>query len=192
MPAKKRRKRPSSPKAKSLQELSLEPHLEEQVGVDLPTQAELHQEDIALRKQQFLEHYQRTARLDLSTKAVGILYHQPYYWARTDEAFAEDWKHARKVAAQLLEDAATLRAKDGVLKPVYWKGMLVGMEREYSDGLVQFLLKGLKPEVYRENATIEHVGKDGGPMKHEHKVGLSDEAAASIMEKVYGVKKESA
>ena len=42
----------------------------------------------------------------------------------------------------------------GVKQPVFYKGEVCGSVRKYSDVLLIFLLKGLRPEVYRENRHI--------------------------------------
>lgn len=147
--------------------------------------AELHATEVARKKTAFLEEYMRSGRVDLATRHVGILYHFPYHWARVDEEFKAAWARAREVAAQALEDAAYRRAKTGVLVPVYQKGMLVGMERRYSDGLTMFLLKGMKPDVYRDR--VEHSGDPASPVQHKVTVGLSDEVAEQMRAKVLGV-----
>ena len=47
-------------------------------------------------------------------------------------------------------DEADRRAKDGVLKPVFYKGEIVGSIPQYSDNLLMFRLKALRPDKYRE------------------------------------------
>ena len=42
----------------------------------------------------------------------------------------------------------------GVEQPVFYKGEVCGLVRKYSDVLLIFLLKGLRPEVYRKNRHI--------------------------------------
>ncbi|MBX6773030.1 MAG: hypothetical protein IRY83_14975 [Chloroflexi bacterium] len=49
-----------------------------------------------------------------------------------------------------LEAEAWRRAVDGVERPVYQNGQRVGAVREYSDTLLIFLLKGGRPQKYRE------------------------------------------
>ena len=44
------------------------------------------------------------------------------------------------------------------MKAVYHMGEVVGTEREYSDTLLIFLLKGAMPEKYHENVKLEHDG----------------------------------
>jgi hypothetical protein len=153
--------------------------------------AELHLEEVVRRKQAFLDAYMRRGRMDLATQEAGILYHLPYHWARNDAEFKKAWDEAREVAAQSLEDAAYRRAKTGYLRPVYQRGMLVGMERVYSDSLAMFLLKGMKPQVYRDR--VEHSGDPEKPVRQEvtHR-GLSDELAETMKQKVLGVPSDGA
>jgi hypothetical protein len=55
------------------------------------------------------------------------------------------------MACDILEAEAHRRAVEGVEKPVGWyKGRPGGYVREYSDVLLIFLLKGLRPEKYKD------------------------------------------
>ena len=75
--------------------------------------------------------------------------------------FAKDWKSAL-AGRNMLEDEAIRRAKDGVReKPVYQGGKLVGHVQEYSDTLLIFLLKGARPEKYRDRVQQELSGPGG-------------------------------
>lgn len=69
------------------------------------------------------------------------------------------WEEAEKKAADFLEETAWKRATDGTEKPVWYKGEQVGTELEYSDTLLIFLLKGNKPEKFKERTETEHSGK---------------------------------
>lgn len=62
--------------------------------------------------------------------------------------------------ADRLEREAMRRAHEGVRKPVYQGGKRVGFIQEYCDTLLIFLLKGLRPEKYRE--WFEHAGTGKG------------------------------
>lgn len=71
--------------------------------------------------------------------------------------FAKAWDEAKILGLDKLEDELLRRAHDGVEKPVFYKGRkLKHTIREYSDTLGIFLLKGGKPEKYRER--VEHSG----------------------------------
>ena len=57
-------------------------------------------------------------------------------------------------AADDLEQAAYERAVIGWEEPVYHRGELVGQIRKFSDSLLLTLLKGAKPEKYRDTAKV--------------------------------------
>ena len=142
---------------------------------------------LADQKMLFLEHFILLGRVDLATKKIGQHYNWPYVQQRDDPQFAKDFEEARVIAAGHIEDAAYSRAVQGILQPVYQRGQLVGMRREFSDSLTIFLLKGLKPKVYRDHVSVETTGKDGGPIETKQQVGLTDELAAQMVEKFLGV-----
>jgi hypothetical protein len=54
-----------------------------------------------------------------------------------------------------MEDEAMRRAVDGWDEPVYQKGEQVGVVRKYSDSLLALLLRGRRPDVYRDNAQVQ-------------------------------------
>jgi hypothetical protein len=53
-----------------------------------------------------------------------------------------------------LEAEADRRAAEGTLRPVFYKGEQCGEIREYSDTLLIFRLKALRPEKYRERSNV--------------------------------------
>jgi hypothetical protein len=64
-------------------------------------------------------------------------------WEREDVIFSTVLPAAKEAALDRLVSEATRRAVDGVEKAVRHQGRLVGFERQYSDALLQTLLKGL-------------------------------------------------
>ena len=74
------------------------------------------------------------------------------------------WEEAEKKAADFLESTAWKRATEGTEKPVWYKGEQVGTELEYSDTLLIFLLKGNKPEKFKERTDITTDGKPLAPV----------------------------
>ena len=60
---------------------------------------------------------------------------------------------AQDEAVQVLEDEAVRRAYEGVEKPVTVAGQREFV-REYSDTLLIFLLKGARPQKYRDNVNV--------------------------------------
>jgi len=105
----------------------------------------------ASNKKLFLEKYKECAHVGNATKAIGIERTTVYAWAEKDKEFAEAWDKIRRIEVpQMLEDEAKRRAVDGVARPVFQQGRQVGIIQEYSDVLLIFLLKGLRPDKYRE------------------------------------------
>ncbi|MCP1829113.1 hypothetical protein J2R76_005813 [Bradyrhizobium sp. USDA 4532] len=78
-----------------------------------------------------------------------------------NDDFAQRWETAYESGVDKLEDAATRRAVEGVEKPVYQGGILVGSVTEYSDTLLGLMLRGKRPKVYNSERH-ERTGKDGG------------------------------
>lgn len=72
-----------------------------------------------------------------------------------DEDFAAAWDAALDTAVDAMEAEAWRRGTKGVLKPVYQSGKEVGHVREYSDTLLIFMLKGARPEKYRDRQQID-------------------------------------
>ena len=89
---------------------------------------------------------------------VGVNRCTPYGWREADPEFAKAWEIALDAGTDLLEDEAWRRACCGTERPVFQTGALVGTTREYSDLLLIFLLKGRRPEKFRDNAKLEVTG----------------------------------
>lgn len=96
-----------------------------------------------------------------------------YEWRADDATFATEWDAALDQAADLMEREAYRRAVEGLDKPVF--GSLgnnmgtgeVGVIREYSDTLLIFLLKGARPEKFRERTEQKHTGHVEVTVKYE-------------------------
>jgi hypothetical protein len=96
-----------------------------------------------------------------AAKAASYSRRAVYDWRKSDQAFSDRWSDAVGVAIERMEAEADRRAITGTLRPVFYGGAQCGRVREYSDTLLIFRLKALKPEMYRERASIEHTGADG-------------------------------
>ncbi len=109
---------------------------------------------IADRKRKvFLKVLAQTASVSTAAKACGYQDTSTLQrYRRDNEHFADLWNEALEAAANVLEDEAVRRARDGVLEPNFYKGDIVGHTRKFSDSLMMFMLRGLKPDTYRENA----------------------------------------
>lgn len=78
-----------------------------------------------------------------------------YRWREEDKDFAARWDEAIQDGLDDLEEEARRRAYKGLRQAVYYKGEVVGYEYEYSDTLMIFLLKGGRPEKYKERHEVK-------------------------------------
>ena len=100
-----------------------------------------------------------------------------------DPVFAARLEQARERGIDTLEDEAVRRAFEGVEEPVgFFQGVSYEVRTNYSDALIQFLLKGNRPNKYRERISTENVNLDASK-------GLSaEEMRAQILKKLNGGK----
>jgi hypothetical protein len=70
--------------------------------------------------------------------------------------YADRFREAEQEAADVLEAEAVRRAVQGVDEAVYFQGEQVGTRRRYSDLLLIFLLKGMRPDKFRERQEVVH------------------------------------
>lgn len=116
--------------------------------------------DSARLKKAFLDAFRETGNITAAALEVDMSRRTHYRWLDEDEGYTEEFRDALEHASDLLEAEARRRAVDGVDEPTGWfQGTPGGYVRRYSDTLLIFLLKGARPEKYRER--YEHTGKDG-------------------------------
>lgn len=118
---------------------------------------------VQLKKQAFIEAYCQAGTITAAARVVGIHRSQHYDWLKKDAEYAGSFEQAEQSVADMLEREAIRRAVEGVERPVYQGGRLVGTVQDYSDTLLIFLLKGHKPEKFKERAQVasEVTVKDG-------------------------------
>lgn len=104
------------------------------------------------KRRVFLDVLAKTGVVAEAARAVGYTDTATLQqYRRNDEEFAEAWDFALEAAAHVLEEEIWRRAKEGVLEPIFYKGEVAGYKTNYSDTLAMFILRGLKPSVYRES-----------------------------------------
>jgi hypothetical protein len=101
------------------------------------------------KREKFLAAYRELGIIRDAAKVANIARATVYRWL-DDETFRAQFEEAKEEAIEKLEREAVRRACEGVDKPIYYKGQLVDTVREYSDTLLIFLLKGLRPDKYAE------------------------------------------
>jgi len=105
-----------------------------------------------------LDLLRRGLTVSYAIQTLGLGRRAPYTLKEKSPTFAREWAEAIKAGTDFLEDESRRRAIDGVTKPVFYKGLECGSVQEYSDGLLQFLLKGRRPEKFRENIDLDVSG----------------------------------
>src|SRR5262249_33563093 len=101
------------------------------------------------------------ATFGAAAAAVGAHRRTVMKWRDNDEEFAQRWSDAVEEGIDRLEAEAIRRARDGVKRPVFYMGNIVGYIQEYSDTLLKFLLEAKRPTVYRAR-NINVMAPDGG------------------------------
>lgn len=130
----------------------------------------------------FLAAFRDSANVRLACEAAGVDRSTAYRLREREPSFADAWAAAEEESADLLEQEARRRAHEGVRRLKFDRGRLITIpledaegkpvldkddkpvmvpyvEHEYSDTLLIFLLKGARPEKYRERTDVRHSGK---------------------------------
>lgn len=129
------------------------------------------------RAKVFLAAYRATCSITKAAEAADMERGMHYRWLEDDPQYKADFETAKEEAFQSLQDEAVRRAHEGIRKPLVYQGQFTYASytkkgkgigpplaiQEYSDSLLMFLMRGMKPEMYRER--FEHTGKDGGPIE---------------------------
>lgn len=106
----------------------------------------------------FLAHLAKYGFVERAAKAAGVNRDTARNARKSDAAFSRAWDEALAVYTETLEAEADRRAYKGTLKPVFYQGVKCGAIREFSDTLLIFRLKALKPEVYKDRSETNHTG----------------------------------
>lgn len=131
------------------------------MGRKAATKATPEKEVNDMAKAVFLAGLIEGSTVTIAAEAAGIDRATAYRWREADNEFGKAWDEALEAGTDRLEQEALRRARDGVTKPVYQGGKEVGQVQEYSDTLMIFLLKGRRPEKFRERVSAELTGAGG-------------------------------
>ena len=130
------------------------------------------------KKRAFLAAYAELGNITAAAAAADVSRSMHYTWLERDRRYAAAFAQAHEMVGDHLEAEARRRAVEGWDEPVYYQGQVVGSIRRYSDTLLIFLLKGARPEKFRDNATIRHTGPTGGAIQVEADYELSQRLMA--------------
>src|SRR4030095_14184981 len=118
----------------------------------------------AAAKKRFLKHFADWGVVETAARYAGVHRNTVYKWQERDPAFSAAYHQGVEQSTEVFEAEAGRRAVEGVEKPVYQGGELVGHAREYSDTLLIFILKARKPEKYRDRFDSLAKGSDFVPL----------------------------
>lgn len=100
----------------------------------------------------FLAAYVACGNITAAAAAAGLTRDAHYWWMRELDGYADAFRRAELMSADVMEAEAYRRAVEGVDKPIYYKGQRVDTIKDYSDVLLIFKLKGAKPEKYKDHS----------------------------------------
>lgn len=106
--------------------------------------------------ERFFANLQTTCKVAKSCEFAGVSYMEMSRRRKADPEFEKRFQESYDAGAQALEDEAIRRAFEGVEKPVFFQGVQCGSVQEYSDQLMIFLLKGARPEKFKDRTQNEN------------------------------------
>lgn len=112
----------------------------------------------------FLEAFAQCGICNLAARQVKIAPGTVEKARQKNMKFREAYAAAKENATQMLEAEMMRRAKIGIDKPVTVAGQREVI-REYSDTLLIFMLKSLRPQVYRDNYQVALTNPDGSKLE---------------------------
>lgn len=112
-------------------------------------------------RDKFLEKLSETCNVSEACRAAAIGRTTAYEWRDGEPEFAAAWNDAEQEAVDKLEREAWRRAVDGTDKPVTFQGEITATYKEYSDRMLELLLKAHRPDRYVERSKVEITGISG-------------------------------
>jgi hypothetical protein len=107
------------------------------------------------RQRAFLAGFIVGKGLKRAAELAGLSRWCHYQWMRADALYRERFKLARRILIDDAEGEAYRRAVNGVDVPIVHRGKVTGAAKSRSDQLLMFVLKAMRPEIYRDGADPE-------------------------------------
>lgn len=128
-------------------------------GKDGPSESHkfAHFPGLLPQQRAFLAAFAMVGVVTRAAEIAQIARRTHYDWLEGEE-YARAFVDATEAAGDFLEHAAWKLANEGWFEPVYQGGEQVGSKWKFSESLLALLLKGSKPDKFRDNAKIEHAG----------------------------------
>ena len=116
-----------------------------------------------IKKRAYLTAYARLGVVRQSCVAAEIAHSTYYEWVKNDPVFVDAVEDAREVHIESLEIEANRRAVEGIRRYKFHHGQPIihpetgkpYYEHAYSDNLLMFRLKALKPATYRDGYEVK-------------------------------------
>jgi hypothetical protein len=102
----------------------------------------------------FFAAFSEVGNVKEAAKLAGVSRMTVWRHKTSDPDFAKKFADAEQEAMDVLEREAWRRATEGTDEPVFYKGDQCGTIKRYSDNLLMFLLRGGRPEKYRERFVL--------------------------------------
>ena len=96
----------------------------------------------------FIEILREAGNVSKAAQEAGFSRQAFYAYRKKNPEFKKLWDEAIEQAIDKLEAEAWRRAKDGIEKPIVHQGQVIGHYREYSDRLLEILLKAYRPNLF--------------------------------------------
>lgn len=101
-------------------------------------------------REAFLAKLAESCNVSEACRTAGIGRQTAYDWREDDPGFREDWRRAEEEAADKLEREAWRRGVEGTDKPVTFQGAITATYKEYSDRMLELLLKAHRPDKFTD------------------------------------------
>lgn len=126
-------------------------------------------------RETFIETLRESCNVSEAARAAGIARRTAYDWRDGDAEFASAWDDAEQDAADKLEREAWRRAVEGTDKPISFQGVVTASYKEYSDKMLEILLKAHRPEKFVERSKLQvDVGQDLAAIISERREKLNE------------------
>lgn len=139
-------------------------------------------------RERFIAALRESGNVSAGVRAAGYARSTIYLWKDENAEFAAQWEEALEEAIDSLEQEAWRRGVLGIEKPITHQGKITATTKEYSDRMLEILLKAHRPEKYRER--IEHKGAFAHEHNHVHRIGEAIDARIAEMVGVDGTAAE--
>jgi hypothetical protein len=110
-------------------------------------------------QKRFLQTFAEVGTIREACRQANVGRRTHYDWME-DPAYRAAFEDAKEDAVDGLVEECRRRARDGVEEPVFYLGQQVGAIRKYSDSMLMFLIRGWRPDTYREQwkGELQHTG----------------------------------